>query len=162
MACLFGRIRIHSQSTHTYLKILVTSTPPTHAIKKAELAAIDLGLKLGHHALLSDSACSLRLTHKYIRSPHIMQQHPHREILSYILSPLQTRTTTGLTTHLGKLNAHNNSKGNNAIVDHVANTVADGQRPDAINFRGARTHIEQWTWPYTTQPDEPNPPKILI
>jgi hypothetical protein len=56
-------------STNTSLKILVTCTPPTHTISRAELQAIDLGLKLRHHALLSDSACSLRLIHKYIRSP---------------------------------------------------------------------------------------------
>jgi hypothetical protein len=65
-------------STNTPLKILVTSTPPTHTIYRAELAAIDPGLKLDHHALLSDNAYSLHLIHKYIRSPHTMQQRPQR------------------------------------------------------------------------------------
>jgi hypothetical protein len=97
-----------------------------------------------------------------MRSPHTMQQHLHREILSSILSTLQTRTTAGLTTHLGKIKAHNNSIMANHQADHLANTVADGQPRDATYFRGAHIHLGQWTGPYTTQPDELNPPKTLF
>jgi hypothetical protein len=49
-----GAVAIHP-SSHTSLKILVTSTPAMHTIKMAELEAIDLGLKLGQLALLSDN-----------------------------------------------------------------------------------------------------------
>jgi hypothetical protein len=91
-----------------------------------------------------------------------MQKQPHGERLSYILSTCKTRTTAGLTAHLGKMKAHKNSKGND-IANYLANTVADGQPLDAMYFKGTHTHLGQWTWPpYTTQPDEPYPPKTLI
>jgi hypothetical protein len=95
-----------------------------------------------------------------MRSPHTMQQHLYKKILSSIQSTPQTDSTTGRTTSLGKIKAHINSKGND-IANHLANIVADGQPPDVIYFRGAHTQLGQWKWPYTTQLDEPNPPKSL-
>jgi ribonuclease HI len=147
-------------SSDTHLRIRVSSTPQTRTINRAELAAIDLGLKLGHTALPTDSACALRLIHKYLRCPHSMRQHVHMDVLSSILSTLQTRSKAGLHTHLGKIKAHNNSKGND-LADHLANTVADGYNSDVIYFKGSHTQIGLWTWPYTTHPDDPNPPKTL-
>jgi hypothetical protein len=73
-------------SSRTSLRILITSTPQAHTINRAKLAAIDLGLKLSHPTLLSDSACSLRLIHKSIGSAHTMQQHPQSLTNEY--SPL--------------------------------------------------------------------------
>jgi hypothetical protein len=109
-------------SSRTSIKILVTSTPPTHTMNRAELAAKDLKFKLGHSALLLDNVCPLRLFHKYIRTLHTVRQHPHRKIHSSIISTVQTHTTACITTHIGKINAHNYSMGNDH-VDHVANIV---------------------------------------
>jgi ribonuclease HI len=131
-------------SSYTSLTILVTSIPPTHTRNRAKLVAIYLRLKLGHPTILSDSACSLRLIHKHIRSPHAMQEHPHREILSSIIHTLQTRTTACLTTHLGIIKAHNNAKGND-LADYLANAVADGNAADAEYYKGAHTHLGHWT-----------------
>jgi hypothetical protein len=103
-------------------------------------AAIDPGLKLGHPALLSDSACSLQFIHKYIRSPHTMRQHFHREMIFSIISTLQTRTAAGLTTHLGKVKAHNNSMGNDQI-DNLTDLFAHDQPPDATYFIEVPTHV---------------------
>jgi hypothetical protein len=71
-------------SSHTNLRILASSTLPTHTINRGEIAAIDLGLKLGHNSLLTDNAYSLRRIHEYIRCPHFMRQHLHRGVLSFI------------------------------------------------------------------------------
>jgi hypothetical protein len=57
-----------------------------------------------------------------------MQQHPHKEILSSILYAFQTRTTAGLTKHLGKIKTYNKSKDND-IADHLESTFAAGQPP---------------------------------
>jgi hypothetical protein len=128
---------------------------------RAEVAAINLGLKLSHPGLLFDSACSLILIQKYIRSPNTMRQHPHGKVPSSVISTLRTRTAARITTHIGKIKAHINSMGN-IHADHLANIVADGQPPDAIYFRGALTHLGHWTWPYTNQHNEPPPLKTLL
>jgi hypothetical protein len=74
-----------------------------------------------------------------------MQQHPHRETLTSIISALQTRTAARLTTHIdNKIKAHNNSMGND-IAYHLTNTVVDGQLLAAIHFRIAHTHLGRWT-----------------
>jgi hypothetical protein len=128
---------------------------------RAEVAAINLGLKLGHPALLFDSACSLILIQKYIRSPNTMRQHPHGKVPSSVISTLRTRTAARITTHIGKIKAHINSMGN-IHADHLANIVADGQPPDAIYFRGAHTRLGHSTWPYITQQSEPHPPETVL
>jgi hypothetical protein len=149
-------------SLHTSLATYVNSTPSTHTTNMAKLATIDLGLKVGLHALLADSSSSLRLVHKYIRSPHSIRHYFQRDVLSSIPSTLQARTMAGLTTHIVKVRFHNNFKGNN-IAYHLANTTVDGQPLNALNFKGAQhTHGGHWNWPYTTKPDEPNPPKTLL
>jgi hypothetical protein len=88
-----------------------------------------------------------------------MQQHP-TEIYSP-LSTLQTRNASWFATHIGKTKAHNNSVGNDH-ADHLANTIVDGQPPDAIYFRGAHTHLGHWTWPYTIQDNDSHPPETLL
>jgi hypothetical protein len=147
------RQRDASANSHSY------TTKPYH--KHGRTCSHRPRTQLGRHALLLDSACSLCVIHEYVRSPHTMQQHPHKETLSSIISILQTRTTAGLTTHLSKIEAHNKSKGNE-IIDQLANIVANGQPHDAIHLCGVHTYLGQWTCPYTTQSDEPNPPKTLI
>jgi hypothetical protein len=89
-----------------------------------------------------------------------MRQHLHMDVLSSILSTLQPRSRASQTTHLGKIKAYNNFKGND-LADHHANIVADGQPPYALYSKGAHKHIGLWTWPYTTQLDDPNPPMTL-
>jgi hypothetical protein len=84
----------HSRQLHS---------PNTHTNNRAKLAAIDLGLKFGHTALLTDSACSLRLIRKYIRCPNSMCQHLHRDVLPSIVSTLQSHSPAGIITYLGKL-----------------------------------------------------------
>jgi hypothetical protein len=111
-------------------------------VNRAELAAINLKLKLGQHAFQSDSACSLRLIHKYTLSRHTMQRHPHKEVIYSIMSALQTHTPLGLTTHIGKIIVHKNSTGNDQAA-HLAKTVADGQPPHAIYFICAQAHLGQ-------------------
>jgi hypothetical protein len=73
-----------------------------------------------------------------------MQQRPHREILSFIFTIPPTCPTAGLTTHIDKIKPHNNYMGND-IADHFANTVVDGKPRDAIYYKGAHTHLGQWT-----------------
>jgi cytochrome c len=84
----------------------------------AKLVDKDLGLKLGHHALVSNSACSLTLIHKNIRCPHTMQKHPHTEMLSSVISTLQTRTTACITTHIDKTKIHNDYMAMTALITY--------------------------------------------
>jgi hypothetical protein len=134
---------------------LVTSTPPTQTINRADLTDIDLMLKLGHPTLMFDIACSIMLIHEYIRSIHAMQQHPHRHIFSSITHTPQTRNIARLNIHLGKIKANNNSRFN-GLADHLANTVADRHPHDTVYLKGAQRHVSHWIWPYTTQPNNPN------
>jgi hypothetical protein len=95
------------------VKILVTSTPPSHTINRAELAGIAIGLRLGHTHLLMDSACSLRIfTQGYMYCPTAYRHHIHRDTLDSMTHTLKTRCNFGIRTDLGKIKAHNHSIGN--------------------------------------------------
>jgi ribonuclease HI len=133
------------------IKILVTSTPPSHTINHAELAGIDIGLHLGRTHLLTDSACSLRLIQGYLNCPSAYRHNIHRDTLHSITHTLKTRCDAGIRTHLGKIKAHNHSLGND-LTDTLANQVADGHPPDTTYTAGSEVTIGHWSWPYTLIP----------
>jgi ribonuclease HI len=129
-----GPSPVGAAATHpasdTRIKILVTSTPPSHTINRAELAGIDIGLQIGHTHLLTDNnACSLRLIQGYINCPSTYRHNIHRDTLMSIAYTLKTRCESGIRTHLCKVKAHNHSLGND-LVDTLANQVAGGHPPD--------------------------------
>jgi hypothetical protein len=90
----------------------VTSTRPFYTINREELAGIDIGLQLGHTHLLTDNACTLRLSQGFINCPSAYRHHIHRDTLDSITHTLKTRCKSGICTHLGKIRAHNHSLGN--------------------------------------------------
>jgi hypothetical protein len=68
-------------ASDTRIKILVTSTPPSHTINRAELAGIDIDLQPGHTHLLTDSACSLRLIQGNMNCPSAYRHNINRDTL---------------------------------------------------------------------------------
>jgi hypothetical protein len=58
-----------TRDRHQHQITCVYSTPPSHTINRAGLAGIDTGLHLGFVSLLTDSPCSLQLTHVQMRYP---------------------------------------------------------------------------------------------
>ena len=120
---------------------MVTSTPPSHTINRAELAGIDIGLQLGHTHLLTDSACSLRLIQGYLNCPSAYRHNIHRDTLLSITHTLKTRCESGIRTHLlGKIKAHNHSLGND-LADTLANQAADGHPPDTTYTIGSDVSV---------------------
>jgi ribonuclease HI len=130
---------------------MVTSTPPSHTLNRAELAGIDIGLQLGRTHLLSESACSLRLIQGYLNCPSAYSHNIHRDTLLTITHTLQTRCDASIRTHLGKIKAHNHSQGND-LADTLANQVADGHPPDTTYTTCSVVTIGHWTSPYTLIP----------
>jgi hypothetical protein len=120
-------------ATDTHVKIMVSSTPPSHTTIRAELACIDVDLQLGHTHLLTDSTCSLRLIAGFMPRLSAYRHHIHRETLKSITHTLRTRCTSGFRTHLGKIEAHNHSLGNDH-ADSLANLVVDS--PDTTSDAG--------------------------
>jgi hypothetical protein len=97
-------------ASDTRIKILVNnSTPPSHTIKRAELAGIDIAIQLGHTHLLTDNACSFCLIQDYMNYPSANRHNFHRDALLSITHTLKTRCELGIRTHLGKMKAHNHS-----------------------------------------------------
>jgi ribonuclease HI len=94
------------------IKILVSSTPPSHTINRAELAGIDIGLQIGHTLLLTYSACSLRLIQGHMNCPSAYRHDIHRDTLFSITHTLQARGESGIRTRICKIKAHNHSLGN--------------------------------------------------
>jgi hypothetical protein len=108
---------------------MVTSTPPSHTISRAELAGINIALQLGHTHLLKDNACSLRLIQGYMNCPSAYRHNIQRDTLLSTTHALKIRCESGIRTHLGKIKAHNHSLGNDLAVT-PANHAADGHPPD--------------------------------
>jgi ribonuclease HI len=112
-----GSSPLGAAATHpasdTRIKILVTSTPPSHTINRAELAGIDIGLQLGHTHLLTNSACSLRLIQGYLNSPSAYRHNIHRDTLLSITHTLKTRCDALKTTP---------SHPQNTLKTHITNT----------------------------------------
>jgi ribonuclease HI len=123
-------------ASDTRIEIMVTSTPPSHTVNRAELASIDIGLQLGHTHLLTDSACSLRLIQGYLNCPSAYIHNIHRDTLLSITHTLKTRCDAGIRTQIGKIKAHNNSLGND-LADTLANQVADEHPPDTKYTTGS-------------------------
>jgi hypothetical protein len=110
----------------------MTSTPPSHTVNRAELAGIDIGLQLGRTHLLTHSACSLPLMIGSMNCPSAYRHNIHRDTLRSITHTLNTRCELGIRTHLGKINVHTHSLGND-LADTLANQVADGHSPDTTH-----------------------------
>jgi ribonuclease HI len=160
-----GPYSLGTAATHpasdTRVKILVTSTPPSHTINRVELAGINVGLQVGHTHLLTDIACSLRLIQGCMNCPSGYRHNIHRDTLISVTNTLKTRCESGIRTHLGKIKTHNHSLGND-LADTLANQVADGHPPDTTYITGSDVWIGHWTWPYTLIPQtlrEPIPYK---
>jgi ribonuclease HI len=130
--------------SETKIKILVTSTPPSHTINRAEISGIDIGLQLARIHLLKDSACSLRLIKGYLNCPPAYRHNIHRDTLHSITHTLKTRCDAGIRRHLGKIKAHNHSLGND-LADTLANQVAEGHPPDTSYTTGSEFTIGHWT-----------------
>jgi ribonuclease HI len=143
-----GPSSLGAAATHpasdTRINILVTSTPLSRTINRAELAGIDICLQLGHTHLLTNNACSLRLIQGYLHCPSAYNHNIHRETLLSITHTLKTRCDSGIRTHLGKIKAHNHSLGND-FVDTLANQAADGHPPDTTYTIGSDVPIGYWT-----------------
>jgi hypothetical protein len=135
-------------SSDIRVKILLTSSPPSHTINRAEFAGIDIGLQLGHTPLLTDSACSLRLVQDFMNCSSAYRHHIHRDTLDLIAHSLKTRCKSGIRTHLGKVNAHHHSLGND-LVDALAKQVADGHPPDTTYTTDLHVSTGTCTRPYT-------------
>jgi hypothetical protein len=60
-----------------------------------------------------------------------MQQHSQTAILSSIFVTLQSRTSAGFTTHIGKFKAQSHFKGS-ALVDLLASDIV-GRRPPELH-----------------------------
>jgi ribonuclease HI len=121
--------------TNAYVRIMVTSIPPSHTINSAELAGIEIDLQLNHTHLLTDSACSLCLSKGLMRCATAYRHHIHREALELIPHALHTRSKSGIRTHLCKIKAHNHSLGNDH-ADALANQVTHGHNPDTTFTTG--------------------------
>jgi hypothetical protein len=121
-------------------KILVTSTPPSHTIIRAEFAGIDIGLQLGHTHLLTDSAFSLGLIQGYMTYPSAYRHNIYRDTLDSITHTLKTRRESGIRTHLRKIKAHNHSIGND-LAGTFVNQVAYGHPPDTAYTTGSYASI---------------------
>jgi hypothetical protein len=135
-------------ATNRRVKILATSTPPSHTINLAELAGIDLGLQLCHTRHITDKACSLRLTQGFMRCPISSRKHNPR--INH--TPPPHRCTSGIRTHLGKIKAHYRSLGID-YADTLAIQVADEHHPNKIYITGLKASIGIWIWPpYTLIP----------
>jgi ribonuclease HI len=150
-----GSSPLGAAATHpasdTRIKILVTSTPPSHTMNRAELVGMDIGLQLGRTHLLTYSACSLRLIQGYLNCPSAYIHNIHRDTLLSITHTHQTRCDAGIRTHLGKIKAHNHSLGND-LAYTLANQVADDHPPDTTYTTCLEVTIGHWTWPYTLIP----------
>jgi ribonuclease HI len=131
-------------ASDTRIKILVTSTPLSHTINRAELASIDIGLQLGHTHLLTHSACSLRLIQGFLNCPSAYRHNIHRDTLLSTTHTLKTRRDAGIRTYLGKIKAHNHSLGND-LADSLANQIADGHPPGATYTTCSDLSIDHWT-----------------
>jgi hypothetical protein len=59
--------------------------------------------------------------------PSAYRHNIHRDTFDSVKHRLQTRCTSGIRTHLGKINAHNHSVGND-LAHTLANHVADGKK----------------------------------
>jgi hypothetical protein len=89
------------------------------------------------------------------------RHHIHRDTLDSITYTLKTRCNSGISTHLGKIKAHNHSLGND-LGDILANLVADGHPLDLSYTTCSKVSLGHWTWPYTLIPQtlgEPIPYK---
>jgi hypothetical protein len=69
-----------------------------------------------------------------------MRQHSHKDMIVYIISTLRTRTASGITTHLAKVKAHNNSMGNDQD-EYLTKLFARGKPPHAIYCTEVPTHV---------------------
>jgi hypothetical protein len=127
---------------------MVTSTPPSYTINRAELASIDVGLQLGHNHLLTDNTCSPCLIKGFVNCPSAYRHHIHRDTLDFITHTLKIRYKLGIRTHLGIIKAHGHSIDND-LADTLANQVGDGHPPDTTYTTGSDVSIGHWTWPYT-------------
>jgi hypothetical protein len=91
--------------------------------------------------------------------PSAYRHHIHRDALASITHTLETRGTSGIRTHLGKIKAHNHSIGDD-LADALVNQVADDHAPDTTYTTGSNLSIGTRTWPYTVIPQtlgEPTP-----
>jgi hypothetical protein len=140
----------HSAS-ETRVRIMLTSTPPSHTINRAELAGIDIGLQLNHTCLLTDNACSLRLIQGFMNCPSAFRHHIRRDALALITHTLKTCCTPCIRTRLGIIKVHNHTIGN-GLANTLANQVSDGHPPDTNCTTDSYLSIGTWTWPYTIIP----------